>query len=140
MSAAEPYVGRVNEDGSFTILGLITARVGTGVDAPDPTEGKLIKQADLTSITIAVYDPLGDVPDTPLFTVSPMIADVIYDTLQTTGVWGLLSNGGNFLYDVPATWVPNGGQSYRIQAKFTTVDGAVAWGLWEPEVTELMGS
>jgi hypothetical protein len=138
--SAIPFTGQVVEDGSFTILGLITSRDGNGAPALNPTEGNLITQADLSDVTIAIYDPLGDTPETPLFTQSLDIATVIFDVLQTTGIWGLLSDGGNFLFDIPATWISNGGQVYRIQVRFTTTGGNISWGLWEAEVTELMGS
>lgn len=126
------FEGCVNQNGDFDIMGLVTARDGTGADAPDPKDGKLVKISDLKAspdgIVIRIYDPLSATPSTVLQISTPVISSVMYDTLQTTGVFGRLKRGGNFLFTVSAIWVPNGGKNYFVPVQFTSTGNAVTWG------------
>ena len=140
MSAADIFVGPVNEDGDFSIIGRVTAFDGTGAASPLEEEGNLVKQADLTSIQVKIYNTQSETPTTAEQTANPTVASVIFDTLQTTGIWKLIRGGGNFKYDVAASWVPAGRTAYRIEVKFTTTGSKVYWGKWQAETQEILGA
>jgi hypothetical protein len=112
---------RVNEDGSATLLGIITARDGTG--AVQASGRKLIKQADLSAIVCNVYDQA----DLSTAVVSPTvtISSVIFDTMQAD--WDGDSRGYNFKLTLAATAFPTGGRTYEVELKFTTTGSTVAW-------------
>ena len=48
-----------HEDGSATVLGRITARNGSGSATGIAGEGNWLEQADISTITCAVYDRAG---------------------------------------------------------------------------------
>lgn len=138
--SARRFQGRVNEDGSATIVGRVTARDGTGAASPVPEEGNLLLAADLSAITCRVFDlkTLTEVTPAPTITTAAILA-----ALQTTGIFRLLKDaqsvvlGGNFLHDLPPASFPagatDGSQKYLIEYKYTTTGGTVAWG--QVEVT-----
>lgn len=121
-----------SEDGTNTILGRAVARDGTGSASPVATEGNLIKRADLSSATVAVYDLSSATPETAVYSATLTISTVIYETLQTSGIWGLVADGegGNFLCDLPPAAFPTGGHTYQVEVKLTTTGGSVGWGRW----------
>ncbi len=132
--------GYADEDGGATLYGRVTARDGTGTSVTG--EGKCLKQADLSTITFAVYD-LSDSTHTAVATGSLPITDVIFDTLKTVSddpAWRGDSTGFNFRYDAPATWFPNGNRQYQVEVKFTTTGGVAAWGKWRPRVEDTLTS
>jgi hypothetical protein len=61
---------------------------------------------------------------------TPDPADVIFDDLQTAGIWKRLAAGGNFMYDVDPTWLLAQRRKYFIKATLTTVDNRVGFGKW----------
>jgi len=140
MSAAETFKAIVNQDGDVTLLGRVCFRDATGATSPSPCEGKLVQQADLSSITVELFDLDGADPDTADQTSTPTIADVIFNTLQTSDIWTNVSGGGNFLFDVPASWLTTGSRNYLVQAKFTNTGGKVGFGKWKLVTREVRGS
>ena len=64
MSSTERFKAIANEDGSCTLIGLVTARDGTGAAAPTASDGNLVLAADLTSITLNVFDVDSTTPNT----------------------------------------------------------------------------
>ena len=144
--ATKVFVGSINEDGSFSLLGRLTAFDGTGAASPLAYEGNLVKQADLSTVTIKLFNLDSDTPTTPEQTATLTISAVVFDTLQTTGIWTLLktsggvSLGGNFKYDVAASWVPTARTRYRIEVKFVSTGGTVYFGKWQAETQEILGS
>jgi hypothetical protein len=137
MSAAQVWQAKVNEDGTATLLGRVTARDGTGTSVTG--EGKCLKQADLSSITAKVFD-LHD--GTTTYTATLTISSVVFDSLQVDAIWNLAadSNGYNFLADLPTTAFPTGGRTYRAEAKFTTTGGTVGWGRWNLQAESVLTS
>jgi len=129
-----PQVAKVSffEDGSTTALARITARDATGAATGISGEGKWIKQADLSSITCAIYDISSSTPDAATSTPTVTISSAIIDTPVTDGViWDVDSTGYNFLFDFASTAFPTGNHRYRIEFKFTTTGGAVLWLVYE---------
>lgn len=129
-----PQVSKVSffEDGSATALARVTARDATGAATGISGEGKWIKQADLSSITCAIYDLSSSTPDTATSTPTVTISSAIIDTPVTDGViWDVDSTGYNFLFDFAATAFPTGNHRYRIEFKFTTTGSAVLWLVYE---------
>lgn len=118
---------RFSEDGSATLLGRVTSRDGTG--AVQSSGRKLLKQADLSSVTWKVFDLSSAAPDTAIVSATLTIASVIFDTLQTD--WDVDTTGYTFKYDVASTVFTEGGHEYQAEVKFTTTGGTVAWGRWK---------
>jgi len=104
--------GSAYEDGGCSIMARITG-----------TDGANIVQADVSAITLAVYDPTGTVI-TPAPTV--VVATSVFNTLQTDSRWTADSTGYNFRYDVAATVMSSPG-TYRYEFKFTPASGATYW-------------
>ena len=121
------------EDRPCTIIGRFTAISATGNTSPIESEGKLIKQADVSSIACKVYDSTN----TLINTYTPTAASNVFDTIQTTLTWLLLDSGGNFRYTIPATAFPAGNTVNRAEVTITLTDGSLATGLWDIDVTEL---
>ena len=140
MSSAETFKAIVNEDGDVTLLGRVCFRDASGATSPNPTEGKLVQKADLSAIEINLFDLDATDPNEAVQTVTPTIADVVYDTLQTSEIWGLITGGGNFLYDVPASWLTTGSRNYQVEVKFTNTGSKVGFGKWKLNTREVRGS
>lgn len=102
------------EDGGYTMLSRI---MGAAASA--------ILQADLTSISITVYDTTDN--STAQAATSLDKTAVIFDTLQTDARWTRDSTGYNFRYTIPATTFASGERTYRAEVKFTPVSGEVFW-------------
>lgn len=118
------YAVTWHEDGSCTALARVTARDGTGAATGVSGEGKWVKQADLTSITCAVYDRSSTTPDTAIASPTVTISSAIQDTPVTDGViWDVDGTGYNFLHDLAHTNFPSGGHRYLIEYIFTPTSG-----------------
>lgn len=128
--------GSAIEDRPCTIIGRFTAITATGNTSPVEAEGKLIKQADVSSISCKVYDPTGTI----INTYTPTAASNVFDTIQTTLTWLLIDGGGNFRYTIPAGGFPSGGVVNRAEVTITLTDGSLATGLWDIDVTGLYQS
>ena len=120
------------EDGDCTVLGRVTARDGTGAWTGVDGEGNFLKQADLSTITCAVYDLDSATPTTAVATPTVTISSAVLDTpVTTTVLWKLDPYGYNFIHDLPNTAFPTGGHRYRAEYKFTTTGSKVGWGIFE---------
>ena len=123
------------EDGTATVLGRITARDGTGTATGVNGEGNWLKQADISTITCAVFDLSSSTPTTAIATPTVTIATHVLDTPVTTNVLWTQETGTvtgyNFLHDLPASAFPTGEHIYRAEYKITTTGGAVLWGAFE---------
>jgi len=129
MSAKTTFYGTWNEDGTATIQGRMVGRSGTGAIVAG--EGRLLLQADLTSLTIKVFKLVD--PATETYTATLTISSVVFDSLQTDATWvpGVDSIGYNFMADIPATAFPDGDNKYRAEVKGTATGGTIFWGRWE---------
>ena len=122
MTQASDIFGTVFKNASATLLGRI-------VDG----DGNAIQQADLSSITYSVY--LLDDSDPDAATVvaghdgaSLTIADVIFDTLQTGGIWDVDATGYNFkhILDVSTNQAfAEAARNYQIRYELTPTSGQV---------------
>ena len=131
---AEVFVSDpVFEDTPVTILARVCARVASGSLSPIQTEGSLLKQADVSSISCKVYDEVG----TLIAETAPSKTNVIYDTLQTTGVFARIVRGGNFAYDVPATMFPVGAVNVQVEITITLTSGEPVRAVWLVPVINL---
>ena len=137
MTVRGVYTGEAWEDIGATLIARFASIFGTGAASPDTTEGNLILQADVSSISVKVFDVDGTQIST---TLSPSPASTIFDTLQTSGTWENLSRGGNFRYSVPGTYFPTGGTTNRVEVVITLTDGHRLPAVWTLAVVELQGS
>ena len=140
MASTDVYQVRFNEDGSATALARMTARDGSGAATGVAGEGNWLQQADLASITCAVFD-MSDSGTAAIATPTVTISSAIINTpVTSTAIWCRDSVGYNFLHDLPPTAFPTGGHVYRIEYKFTTTGGAVGWLLMEGMATAVRTS
>lgn len=134
MSAAMIHRGVAVEGVPNWILGRLCAVTANGATSPREVEGNLVIQSDVDEITLKAFDSSGvQIGTTQTLTV----ADVIFDTLQTTKTWKRLKGGGNFRYLAPASLFPTGGVTEKIEVLATLQDGSLAPGLWEVDVLEM---
>lgn len=129
--------GEVYEDSTGILLGLLTADGGSGAAAPDATYGNLVQQADVSSITVRAYASDGSQNGT---TQTPVIADCIYDTIQTTGILSQIPGGGNFVFSCPTSFFPLGGDQVTVEIAIVLVDGTVVNQGWLIDVAALQSS
>lgn len=129
------------EDGTATVLGRVTARDGSGAATGVNGEGNWIQQADLSSITLSVFDESSADPDTATATATLTVSSVIQDTpVSTNVIWTRDTTGYNFIYDVTSTYFATGGHVYRLEFKFTTTGSAVLWGVYRGRALPLRTS
>lgn len=121
-----------NEDGSATVVARLTARAGTGTATGVSGEGNWIKQADLTSITCAVYDLNSSTPGTAITSPTVTVATAVQDSPVTNGaIWPLDQTGWNFYHDLAETNFPTSDHRYRVVYTVTPTAGGVFWGAFE---------
>lgn len=124
----EPYVTqRVWEDTGLVLM----ARVMTVANVA-------AQQADISSIALKVYDSADRT--TTIATATPVVADTIYDTLQTGGPWSKDSTGYNFRYLTTASQLPAGNKTYRFEFMVTPASGAPMAIVYEVPTADLWGS
>jgi len=119
------------KDSSFTVLGRVTAKNGSGAASPIPSEGNLVQQDDVSTITIRQINESGTV----LNTETPTVSSVIHDTIQTSGVWGAISGGGNFEWDAPYGWA-NSASTFILSIEIDYAGGEqtverISWRVWD---------
>lgn len=120
------------EDGSATVLGRLTARDGTGAWTGVNGEGNWLKQADLSTITCAVYDLDTATPTTATVSPTVTISTSVQDTPVIDGkIWDLDDVGYNFIHDLASTVFATGGHRYKVEYKFTTTGSTVGWAVFE---------
>lgn len=105
--------------------------------------------ADIYSISIKVYNKAD--PANVVVSVAPVVADTIYDTLQTGNGWTIDSaanpdpisglSGWNFKYVTPNTFYPQGNQEYVAEAEVVAQPGGSSAALdhqtWETPTINL---
>lgn len=128
----QPFAVTWREDGSATVLGRLTARNGTGAATGVAGEGNWLKQADVSTITCAVYDLDSATPSTAISTPTVTVSSAVLDTpVTTTVLWTVDTTGYNFIHDLAATAFPTGSRRYSVEYKVTLTGGAVLWGVYE---------
>ena len=106
--------------------GTVLAASGTTIlDRVVGADGDPFDQADLSSITCAVYD-ITTGTDVAVITPSIVISSVVYDTLQTGALWeNRDATGYNFAHALPVTAFPTAAHVYKVIYTFTPASGAV---------------
>ena len=134
---AQRFLGEAGwEDTPYTVLARVCARQASGSASPVASEGVLVNQSDVDSISCKVYDASGTV----IITTVPVVSDVIYIAIQTTGVFNRMPNGGNFLYQIPATGFPSGDTTVTAEITFTLDGGELMRAVWSIPVLNLIQS
>ncbi len=115
---ASPLIitGSVFEDGGASLMARIV-----GNDAAN------ITRADTTSISRSVYVD-GTIQGTATAIV---VADSVFDALQTDARWSVDTTGYNFRDDVAASVFATGDTLYRLEYKFTPATGEVFWVVYQ---------
>ncbi len=83
--------------------------------------GAHITQAQVSSITYTVHEAEGD--EALVTSGSLIVASVVYDTLQTGGMWTADLDGYNFFAALPAACFPVAGTRYRVKIVLTPTSG-----------------
>ena len=108
------YEGSFYEQSRPTLL----ARV---VDA----DGATIQQATTTSIAASIRE--WDDPSSELSSDVPVVADTVFDSLQTDDLWQEDETGYNFKYTVPLAKMTEADQfTYLIEVVFTTTTDIIS--------------
>ena len=128
--------GCVFEDTQLDLMMRITARQATGDASPFECEGILLKSDDVVSVEVSAWDRDGVQIGA---TYSPSTSSVIYNTLQTTGIWENVADGGNFLVTCPAYFFPTGKSKVSVKIILTLTDGSTIPSLWKISVRDLPG-
>ena len=115
------------EDSTATILARITARNGSGAATGINGEGNFLQIADVSTITVSVFDVDSATPDTPIVDGATVtVATAVLDTVVTSNViWTKDTTGYNFLHDLPASYFPTGGNRYDVEYVVTLAGGEV---------------
>lgn len=127
--APEPlFAARVTRGSPLDMFGRMTAAATHDMaPSPVPSEGYVLKQEDVEAVTVTAYVEgvqLGA-------TQTPDVTSVIYDTLQTSAIWGEVADtgGGNIRYQVPASLFDTDDSYVRIVVRVTLTDGSYAYWL-----------
>ena len=89
--------------------------------------GLNIVQVDVTSIERKIFDKHGDTPTTAIDTQNLVVANTIFDTLQTDGYWSADNTGYNFRDVILPGKFADGNHDYRVEYKILGAAGRVAW-------------
>lgn len=114
--------GTIWEDGDATMMARIY-----GPDAA------LVTQASLLSVSYKVFDVSGETRDAVVKEGDLVVADVVFDSLQTDARWTKDSTGYNFLCTLGASIFAIGDHRYRVEFRFTVAGsiGEVFWAVFE---------
>lgn len=112
MMGAEYIKGFVFEDGSASLMSRVIG-----------SNGEAVQQADITGISMTVWDLSTETPTEVTGLTDPVVADTIFDTLQTDSRWTKDSTGYNFRHDLPPAAFPNGDRKYRVEYLFDPASG-----------------
>lgn len=117
-----PIHATIWEDSAATLM----ARV-VGAD------GSYITQAGMTGISYKIFDLNSATPDTAIKSDNLVVANVVFDALQTDARWTEDATGYNFRWTQPAdasVWA-TGGHRYRQEILFNPVAGDDFWLIYE---------
>ena len=92
-------------------------------------------QANIASISRAIFDTKSATPATALATDACVVADVVFDTLQTDGRWSEDETGYNFRDTIAASNFATA-TVYRVEYYFTTTGGSKFMAVFEPDAQE----
>lgn len=115
MAAVTTNLQTIWEDGDVTEMARFQVNGVNGV------------QANLTSIARNIFDLSGATPGTSLGEVDIVVADSVFDTLQTDARWTKDLTGYNFRDRVPAAQFTTGGRTYLVEYLFTGTSAEKFW-------------
>jgi hypothetical protein len=113
------YQMRFRENSAVAVLARVTSRTGTNGATGKNGEGQFIRQADLASISCAIFQQNGE--GQPLVAgATPAVAlSAILDTPELSRVdWDVDDYGYNFVHDLPASAFPDGGDAIRYVVEY----------------------
>jgi hypothetical protein len=95
------------------------------------SDGDNIQQTDVSAVKYSVYELDSCRPDNLTVVdghedVTLTVADVVYDSLQTGGLWTVDSTGYNFRHEINVTSAeafPKAGAQYQVRYQLTPTDG-----------------
>lgn len=99
-----------------------------------------IQQADVTSIARNIFELTAADPAGSKVTDALVVADTVYDALQTGGGWTVDTTGYNFLDTVPAARLATAGAAYLVQYRATLSDGQTLTWEYEPDMEAVYGA
>jgi len=102
--SSTPTLATIYEDTAITCMARIQ-----GDDAVN------ITQSDVTSITLKTFINYGT---TATSTPAVVVADSVFDALQTDARWTKDATGYNFRYQIPSTTFDTGDSTYRCEFLF----------------------
>jgi hypothetical protein len=127
--------GTVFEDQPVYLRRRVMAKDGTG-SAVAGEEGKALRQADINSIALAVYNLSGGTPGTPVHEAVLDKTLVVFDTLQTG--WTVDSAGYNFAHTLPTSVLTGlGAKRVRVKVTFTLTGGTPVQIVWDLTVLQV---
>jgi hypothetical protein len=88
-------------------------------------------QSAISAIERKIFDRTSATPGTALSTTAVVVADSVFDTLQTDGRWTEDSTGYNFRDTIPAASLASGSSQYRVEYKVTTTSGSIFFLVFE---------
>ena len=124
--SSTPTLATIYEDTAITCMARIM-----GDDAVR------IEQADVTSITLKTFLNYGT---TATSTTSLVVADVVFDTLQTDARWTKDSTGYNFRYQIPSSVFDTGDSTYRCEFKFDMASSPDLFVIFSVDTVEVLSS
>ena len=127
---------RVTRGSPLDMFGRMTAAATHDMTpSPNPSEGYLLKQEDIDSISVSAYVDDGVQIGS---TQTPDVASVIYDTLQASAIWGSVasSGGGNIRYQAPASFFDTDNPTVRVVVRATLTDTSYAYWLSDVAVQQ----
>lgn len=102
-------------------------------------DASAIQQADIASIARNIFELTADDVSGSVVTDALVVADVVYDTLQTGGTWTVDATGYNFLDTVPYSKLATAGATYLVQYRATLSDGQTITWEYEPDMEAVFG-
>lgn len=109
--------------------------------------GTAITQASLTAISYAAWeyasvdDAESDTNGTAVgVSASLVVADTVFDTLQTDARWARDALGYNFRFTLPVARLPNGGKYVRVEVLFDPTSGEDFPSVWIIDVLPMAGN
>jgi hypothetical protein len=109
--------------------------------------GTAITQASLSAISYQAWeyssedDAESDTNSTAVGTsASLVVADTVFDTLQTDARWSRDSVGYNFRFTLPVARLPTGGSFVRVEVLFDPASGEDFPSVWIIEVLPMAGN
>jgi len=126
MSTATITKATVFEDSGISLLARIVGQDGANITI-----------ASITAITCKIFNTRTKVE---LSTPAVVVADSVFDLLQTDSRWSADLTGYNFRHDLLATALAAGNGLYRVEYKFAPVVGENFHVLFDVATIDLMGS